>query len=353
MSFFDLIRDLRTSEPNVAKASKAMAVIGWVCLFIGAWNFIVPSLMPFDRNPFHLPPNYPVYSLVAFSFLCALFFLSSRGIRNGESWGKGLGQAAVVLLVVTIIGLLVVVFSGTHFPFSAFPAPVLIIFSILFVGQFIVPAWFGIRYLGRLPVTESASVNPGRRTAASPQPRAGAIPQGSQLAASYAESPFPFGAGATFIALLAVPMLGIFAALQVFGTQAVPVLFVPFFLLIFIGPVLYNRSTSSFEERRTILASYTGGGSIFLMNGSWPFFRLLVYADGVEIRFMFHRYFIPYDRMEDLPEKLGFFSTGVLFRSDLPKVPSSIRFYGFRSKVVLAAVQEQRKRFLAKNEVGI
>lgn len=50
MSFFDLIRDLRTREPNIAEASKAMAVIGWFCLLIGVWNFIVPSLMPFDRS---------------------------------------------------------------------------------------------------------------------------------------------------------------------------------------------------------------------------------------------------------------------------------------------------------------
>ena len=55
MSFFDLIRDLRTREPNIAEASKAMAVIGWFCLPIGGWNFIVPSLVPFDRSPLMLP----------------------------------------------------------------------------------------------------------------------------------------------------------------------------------------------------------------------------------------------------------------------------------------------------------
>jgi len=123
MSFFDLIRDLRTREPNIAEASKAMAVIGWFCLLIGVWNFIVPSLMPFDRSPFKLPPNYPVFSLVLFSLLGALFFISSRGIRNKESWGKGLGQAAVLLLVAMILGLIAVIFTRTSFPVSTLPAP--------------------------------------------------------------------------------------------------------------------------------------------------------------------------------------------------------------------------------------
>jgi hypothetical protein len=95
-----------------------MAVIGWFCLLIGVWNFIVPSLMPFDRSPFKLPPNYPGFSLALFFLLGALFFLSSRGIRNRESWGKGLGQAAVLLLVAMILGLLAKVFTGTSFHFS-------------------------------------------------------------------------------------------------------------------------------------------------------------------------------------------------------------------------------------------
>jgi hypothetical protein len=144
-------------------------------------------------------------------------------------------------------------------------------------------------------------------------------------------------------------MFGIMIAQQVFGPRVIPALFILFFLLIFIGPFLYNRTTSPFEERRSAVASFTGGGSILLLNGSWLFFRLLIYADGVEIRVPFHRHFIPYDKMDNLPAKIGFFSSGVLFRSDLPEVPSSIRFYGFRSKDVLKAVQEQRHRFLAKS----
>jgi hypothetical protein len=132
----------------------------------------------------------------------------------------------------------------------------------------------------------------------------------------------------------------------VFGPQAIPALFLLLVLPVFVGPILYNQAASPFEQGRTVVESYTGGGSLFRMNGSWPFFRLLVYADGVELRVMFHRFFIPYDRMDGLPDKTGFFSNGLLFRSDLPGVPSSIRFYGFRAKGVLALVKDKRERFL-------
>ena len=43
---------------------------------------------------------------------------------------------------------------------------------------------------------------------------------------------------------------------------------------------------------------------------------------------------------------------GILFRSDLPGVPSSIRFYGFGSKGILAQIQELRLRHLAQKKTG-
>jgi hypothetical protein len=76
-----------------------MKVLGWVCLFADAGNFIVPQLMPFDRSPFKLPPDYPVLALAVFVVPGPLFFLSARGIAVRASWGRRLGQAAVALLV--------------------------------------------------------------------------------------------------------------------------------------------------------------------------------------------------------------------------------------------------------------
>jgi hypothetical protein len=121
-------------------------------------------------------------------------------------------------------------------------------------------------------------------------------------------------------------------------------LFTPTFLFIFLTPVFYNFIPSPFERERDRIASYTGGGSMFLFNATWPFFRLLIYGDGVELRVMLHRFFIPYDKLEDLPRKTGFFSRGILIKSDLPGVPSNIRFFGFGMKKILNAINQNRNK---------
>ena len=110
-------------------------------------------------------------------------------------------------------------------------------------------------------------------------------------------------------------------------------------------PGLWNRIPSPFQKTRRVVASFTGGGGIFLFHGSWPFFRLLVYEDGLEARFMFHCFFIPYDRMAPLPEKAGFFALGLIIRSDLPGVPSRIRFFGFLLSKILDRIHEAREKF--------
>jgi hypothetical protein len=349
MSFFDLINSLRKGEPNVAKAAKVMKGFGWFCLFGGLWNFIVPSLFPADKRPFNLPPDYPALALIAFVFVGTFFFLSSRGIANKEPWGKRLGQVSVILLLVAFFGLMFLFFSQASFLFFAFPRPVLIIFSVVFIGQFVVPAWFGISYLGRLPVRKDGPDRTFDRPNMEEQfSRTGQARYPGTGEEKYKDALVPIGLFGTFFALIAVPLVITMIAHKLAGPGAAAALFLPFFILIFAGPILYNRAASSFEQGRSLVESYTGGGSTFMMNGSWPFFRLLIYTDGVEIRVLFHRFFLPYDRMEDLPPKLGFFSMGIPFRSDLPGVPSSIRFYGFRNKDILARIQEQRSRFLAE-----
>jgi hypothetical protein len=53
--------------------------------------------------------------------------------------------------------------------------------------------------------------------------------------------------------------------------------------------------------------------------------------------------------MDDLPDKIGFFNRGILFRSNLPDVPSGIRFHGFGMKGILETINEQRSRFMTKS----
>ncbi len=116
----------------------------------------------------------------------------------------------------------------------------------------------------------------------------------------------------------------------------------------FFTPIIYNYLPSPFQKDREVIVSYTGGGSVNLFSGSWPFFRLFVYEDGLEIRVMLHRFFIPYDKMSDPPEKIGFFNRGILIESDFPGVPSGIRYNGFGMKKVIKTIKQNKTDFTAK-----
>jgi hypothetical protein len=127
-----------------------------------------------------------------------------------------------------------------------------------------------------------------------------------------------------------------------------PLIFFPLFLLIFITPAIYNQTPSRFQKIRQIVSAFTGGGSLSLFNGSWPFFRMLIYGDGLEVRVFFHSYFIPYDKMAEPPRKAGFLSFGLLIKSELPGVPSRIRFSPFGMKKLLSVLNAQRDKYLAE-----
>jgi hypothetical protein len=77
----------------------------------------------------------------------------------------------------------------------------------------------------------------------------------------------------------------------------------------------------------------------------------MVYENALEVRVMFHRFLIPYEKMDDIPDKIGFFSTGILIKSDLPDVPSSIRFSGFGMKKIVQIVSEARNSFLSASQI--
>jgi hypothetical protein len=89
MGFIDLIRELRTGEPDLKKAAKTMKFLGWGCLLGGLWNFILPQVVSFKETGFHLPAYFPYFALIAFSIIGGLFLLSARGIQEMEPWGNG------------------------------------------------------------------------------------------------------------------------------------------------------------------------------------------------------------------------------------------------------------------------
>lgn len=349
MGYLDLIGELRTGKPDPQKAERAMKALGWLCIVGGLWNYVMYFIGRFREGPFNLPEVYPYLALGSLVIVAALFFRAARGIREMEPWGKRTGQLAIGALLVIFFGL---AFSAN--PCDAMPirndllSSVLPFFYVIVVGQFALPAHLGVRYLGRLPVKDEPYSSGRSRimgvAQAPPAPRLGG---GTAAETKYKDSPFPFGVTGTF--LLSFAVLPIAAALGFVGLEYLPYVLLPAFGVIFCAPIAYNYISSRFEDGRTRLTSYTGGGSIFLFNASWPFFRLLVYEDGVEVRVEFHRFFIPYGSMGDFPTKVGFFTRGLLIVSDLPGVPSKIRFAGFGMKRIVKTVSEARATWLARH----
>lgn len=347
MSFFDFIRELRKGEPDVNKAGKAMRILGWICVFGALWNFILYYIAPFDKSPFNLPPSYPHLALIILLSLGVLYFLSARGIKEKTPWGKRLGQLAIILLLVTFIGFMFFIFPVDAIPLGSNHVQIIfVIFMIIFLAQFFVPAYFGVRYLGRLPVKDD--IYSDHRFEPEYLSKITDYKAGIDSPIThhkYKDSLLPFGILGTFALLIAVPLITFFIIGKYAGPENLVFVFMPTFLFIFLSPVVYNFVPSPFERERNLIASYTGGGSIYLFSGTWPFFRLLIYRDGIEIRVMFHRFFIPYDKISDLPQKVGFFSRGLLIKSELKDVPSSIRFYGFGMKKILKVVNENRNKY--------
>jgi hypothetical protein len=156
MGYIDLIRELKTGEPNPKKAAKAMKFLGWGCLFGGLWNFILPQFVPFKETGFRFPAYYPFLAMIVFSTIGALFLLSARGILEMEAWSKKAGQAAITLLLVVIF-----LFSALFIQeFAQFPSTdssfktIFYVFLAIALAQFGLPAYFGFRYLGRLPTKD-------------------------------------------------------------------------------------------------------------------------------------------------------------------------------------------------------
>jgi len=353
MGSIDLVRELRTGEPDPKKAAKTMKFLGWGCLLGGLWNFILPQVAPFKEADFHLPTYFPYFALIVFSIIGALFLLSARGIQEMESWGKKAGQAAVTLLFAgSFLFSALVMPDVARFPHSDGSFQIFFcVFFVIVMAQFGLPAYFGYRYLGRLPTKDdpysTVHYNPSEitRTLSQRMVEGTATLHG---VTSYKDSPFPFGIMGTFPLLIAVPLLVMFTGQKYLGPESIALMFPVVFIFIFLGPAIFNYLSSPFQENRKLVTAFTGGGSIFLFSGSWPFFRLMVYNDALEVRVMFHRYLIPYEKMDDIPNKIGFFSTGILIKSDLPDVPSSIRFSGFGMK----KMSEARNSYLAASQAS-
>lgn len=348
MDFFDLIKELRKGEANINKAGKAMKILAWVCILGGLWNAFFEYLVPFE-TPFNLPPNYPYLALTSGITLGILFLISSKAILNKQPLGRRLGQVSIVLFVALIFGCIFFMFPKDFFPVDdGISKMIKTVFFVVFFLQFGIPAYFGIRYLGRLPVSEGRvndRFEPENITKEFEDRKSDSLLKAS---IKYKDSVLPFGILGTFVLIMLLGMVPFFILMKNSNNDNFGFFFFPAFIFIFFTPIIYNYLPSPFQKQRKVLASYTGGGSINLFNGSWPFFRLFVYNDGLEIRVMLHRFFVPYDKMSDPPEKLGFFNRGIFIESDLPGVPSGIRYSGFGMNKVIKTIKHHKSQFEAK-----
>ncbi|MBU1342219.1 MAG: hypothetical protein KKE44_07980 [Proteobacteria bacterium] len=151
MDFFDLIRELRKREATSNKAGKAMKVLGWICIFGGVWNAFFEYLIPFEKSPFNLPPNYPYYALACGLSLGVLFLISSKVILKKLPLGKRIAQLCIILLIAICCSFIFFMFPKDFFPLEeGLSITIKTIFIVIFFIQFGIPAYFGIRYLNRL-----------------------------------------------------------------------------------------------------------------------------------------------------------------------------------------------------------
>lgn len=351
MSFIDLIRELRKGNPDANKAERAMRVLGWVSLAGGIWNFVFPYIAPVKERGMPLPPLNPYTALVVAASIGTMFFLAARGIREREPWGKRMGQIAIGALLLLAATYFVLMTMSFPFPSTegAFPVFACVALGIM-VMQLGLPAYFGIRYLDRLSPREDLN----NQLQYNGGPVYGSLSESTNEKITtplgrrrYKDSPSPFGMLGTLVLTIALPIVPLLVTQRLAGSKAMGFLFAPTILFLFVGPVVFNYLPSVFEKDRRLVAAFTGGGSIFLFHASWPFFRLMVYEDAVEIRVEYHRFLIPFERMDDVPEKVGFFSRGILIKSNLPDVPSSIRFNGFGMTKITRTVHATRSGYLS------
>jgi hypothetical protein len=165
---------------------------------------------------------------------------------------------------------------------------------------------------------------------------------------NYSEALVPFGINWTLIILIVITIAVLFVAIKAAGPYSAPNIFVPILFALFIGVSAYdNFFPSSFQKKRDVIASFYGGGSIgFFNTGTAQSFKLLVYKDGLEIRVLLHRFFIPFEKIKEISAVGSFLNRGILIKSDLPSVPTEIRFNKLAIQKVIQSINEAKSKYL-------
>jgi hypothetical protein len=144
----------------------------------------------------------------------------------------------------------------------------------------------------------------------------------------YSDTLYPCGIGTSFIITFLAIMLGgaltgIFILQDSFLQQSGGgIILLLIFSAVVAGPIFYNKRISRFEKDRTVIRKFDDIGAIQGLRGA--FFRFVLYDDGLEIRAFYHRYFIPYDKIEAVSVENGYFSKKMTLATMLEGVPDCI-----------------------------
>ncbi len=326
MGLWDVIQELRAGRPDISRVARGLQIAGWVCLAALAWNLGMLALM--ESRGQSLPIWGPVWlntALVVGTALSAVLFLhGAKAIRSRDPAGTREGQVAILLLGVLAVGAVALTFPRKMVsrPDLVFTGVLGLIVAVILV-QVAAVAFLAVRYLGRLELTEQPPLSESSTTAGF-ETEGFDVPGAQAPETLYVEALVPGGIFGGFGLMLAVA--GAAMALAVTRHDGAMGAGLLVFMVALASPAAYNLFRSRFQDGREQITSFTGGGAVGFLNGTWPFFRVLVYTDGIEIRFMFTRFFIPYEALGPLPERAGFFTFWAVFTSDLPGVPHRIRF---------------------------
>ena len=162
----------------------------------------------------------------------------------------------------------------------------------------------------------------------------------------HSESPFPFGIGASFLIVLLSLMLGGGLTAWLFSEsfeqssvqQGGGIILLVIFLVTVVGPVFYNKKASRFERERTPLDKIDHFGMIQGLRGAS--IRIVLYAEGLEVRAFYHRYYLPFDKMDAVDTERQFlYGSHLVLKTRIEGVPSWISLPEEKRRAVAAFVQ--------------
>lgn len=332
---FELIRRLRTENPSTQCASTAARWFGIVCLGVVFWNLLVVSTMTPGTFLFKIDTfeTKIALSLIAFAGLVAL--VAASRLKTDPVSGA---RVAKLSLLLWMAGLVVFLAGFWINPAGSPPGVIGLVFRIFMIpvfGQFLVPGWFALGYLNRLEEAQTGVIF-------APDPTPPLASFGAHQKLSCREGLFPWGAAVTFLLSMAFVMGGILLVEFFMGNQCIPYVAVPGFLLLFVGPIAWNERASSFQGSREIVSTCRAGISMLFFHATFPFCKVLVYRDGLELRIEFTRYFLPYDKCIELLKLEGMLGNTLVLRTRIPGVPETIRIQTRQASTILAEIEAAR-----------